>query len=234
MSNQICSYYNVGYCKEKNQCSKIHPMDDCEEKCKEKTCLKRHRRSCRDRDSCIFYKSGSCEFLHENITEERQTQIDLLLKENKELKEEINKKNIQIENFGKDIADILKRVDTLEKKNVEPISSSNDLEPKEDIHIPKEKGPFQFSFQEKNEKNVFNYPYKCDNCDKVFDKKPKLKKHIDNDHTYCLLCEKVYPTQESLEFHFNVVHTTEMAKHTIEREPSYQNHKVKRVDIQFQ
>jgi hypothetical protein len=97
---------------------------------------KRHRRSCRDRDSCIFYNSGSCEFLHENITEERQTQIDLLLKENKELKEEINKKNIQFENFGKDIANILKRVDTLEKKNVEQISSSNDFKLKEDIHIP--------------------------------------------------------------------------------------------------
>ena len=89
-------------------------------------------------------------------------------------------------------------------------------------------------FQDKNATNVFAIPYKCDNCDKVFDKKPKLKKHIDNDHTYCLLCEKVYPTQESLEFHFDAVHTTEMAKHTIEREPSYQNHKVKRVDIQFQ
>ena len=132
--------------------------------------------------------------------------------------------NNQIENFGKDIAIILKRVDTLEKKNVEQIGSSNDLEPKEDIHIPKEIVPFQFSFQEKNEKNVLNFPYKYDNCDKVFDKKPKWKKHIDNDHTYCLFCEKVYPTQESIEFHFDTVHTTEMAKHTMEREPSYQNH----------
>ena len=40
-------------------------------------------------------------------------------------------------------------MDTLEKKNVEQIGSSNDLEPKEDIHIPKEIVPFQFSFQER-------------------------------------------------------------------------------------
>ena len=120
MSNQVCSYYNVGYCKEKNECSKIHPIDDCEEKCKDKTCLKRHRILCRDKESCIYYKSSACEFIHENVTEERQTQIDLLMKENKELKEEINKKNIQLENFSKDIVNILKRVDALEnKKNLQ-------------------------------------------------------------------------------------------------------------------
>ena len=57
---------------------------------------------------------------------------------------------------------------------------------------------FQFMFQDKNATNVFANPYKCDNYEKVFNKKPKLKKHIDTDQTYCLSCEKVYPTQESL------------------------------------
>ena len=69
---------------------------------------------------------------------------------------------------------------------------------------------------------------------KYLTKKPKWNKPIDNDHTYCLLCEKVYPTQESLEFHFHAVHQTGMAKHTIERELSYQNYKVKNIDFQFQ
>ena len=87
MSHLICSYYNVGYCKEKNQCSKIHPMDDFEEKCKEKTCLRDTEDHAGTGIVVFFYKSGSCEFLHENVTEERQTQIDLLLKQNKELKE---------------------------------------------------------------------------------------------------------------------------------------------------
>ena len=88
-------------------------------------------------------------------------------------------------------------------------------------------------FQDKNATNMFANPYKCDNCEQVFDKKSKLKKHIDNDHTYCVLCEKVYPTQESLEFLFEAVHKTGMAKHSMEIEPSYQNHKVKKVDIQL-
>ena len=81
MSNQVCSYFNVGYCKEKNKCSKIHPIDDCEGKCKEKTCLKRHRRLCSDGGS-FFYQSNSCEFIHENIAEEGPAHTDLLIKEN--------------------------------------------------------------------------------------------------------------------------------------------------------
>ena len=185
-------------------------------------------------ESCIYYKSSSCEFIHEYITEERQTQIDLLMKENKELKEEINQKNIQIENFSKDIFNILIMVDALENKKVWTNKFFDGPWTKKNISIPKKKVSFQFIFQHKNETNVFDNPYKCANCDQVFDKKPKLNMHIDNDHKYCLLCEKVYPTQESLEFHFDAVHKTGLAKHTLEREPSYQNHKVKKVDFQFQ
>ena len=85
MSYIVCSYYNVGYCKKNYECSKIHPIDDCEENAK-KNCLKRHRRLCRDKDSCIYNKSTSCEFIHETMTEERQAQIDMLMKENNELK----------------------------------------------------------------------------------------------------------------------------------------------------
>ena len=136
MSNQVCSYITVWYCKEKNECSKIHPVDDCEEKCKEKTCLKRHRRLCRDRERCIFYKSNSCEFVHEKITEEGPAQIDLLIKENNKLKEEISTENIQIESLSKDIVNILKRVDALEQKKSEQLSSSSDGEQKESVNTP--------------------------------------------------------------------------------------------------
>ena len=64
---------------------------------------------------------------------------------------------------------------------------------------------------------------------KYLTKKAKLTKHIDNDHTNRILCEKVYPTQKSLEFHFEAVHKTGMAKHSMERKPSYQNNKVKKL-----
>ena len=42
--------------------------------------------------------------------------------------------------------------------------------PYNDSTIPHKKVPFQFMIQDKNATNVFDNPYKCDNCDKVFDK----------------------------------------------------------------
>ena len=63
------------------------------------------------------------------------------------------------------------------------------------VNTPQKKVPFQFMFQDKNKTNVFANPYKCEYCDKEFDKKLKPKKHINNDQIYCLLCEKIYPTQ---------------------------------------
>ena len=37
-------------------------------------------RLCRDKDSCIYNKSNSCELIHDNITEERQAEVDPLKK----------------------------------------------------------------------------------------------------------------------------------------------------------
>ena len=89
----------------------------------------------------------------------------------KKLKEEISKKNIQIESLSKDIANILKGVDALEQKKSEQLSPLCDAEQWEKVNTPQEMVPFQFMFQDKNATNVFANPYKCDNCDKVFDKK---------------------------------------------------------------
>ena len=36
MSLEVCFYYNVGYFKEKEACTKIHSTEDCKNKCKEK------------------------------------------------------------------------------------------------------------------------------------------------------------------------------------------------------
>ena len=85
-------------------------------------------RLCRDKESCIFNKTNSCEFINDNITEEIQAKIYLLMKENKELKEEITEKNFQIKTLSNDVVIILKRVDALEQKESEQISRSSDLE----------------------------------------------------------------------------------------------------------
>ena len=96
MSNEVCSFYNVGYCKLKNKCSNIHSSEDCANKCKEKTCPKRHRIVCRDREHCIYQRSNSCEFNCEEEMSNKEAQIISQSQENKELRKEITNKNVQI------------------------------------------------------------------------------------------------------------------------------------------
>ena len=112
---------------------------------------------------------------------------------------------------------IVERIEILEikaKQKVipEPTFKAPHPIPKETQNTSIEKVPIQFSFTDTNQTNVFNNPIKCDNCDKVFDKKPKKtqqnKKHIDNDQAHCLLCK----TQDSLKNHFEAVHKKIVSK----------------------
>ena len=65
------------------------------------------------------------------------------------MKEELSKKNIQNKSFGKDIDNILKRVDALEQKKSEHLISSCDAEQKEGVNTPQKIVPFQVMFQDK-------------------------------------------------------------------------------------
>ena len=57
-----CEHYDRGYCKEKNNCPKIHPNIICGGNCEDKrTCMKRHQIPCKNSPSCTW---KSCEFSH--------------------------------------------------------------------------------------------------------------------------------------------------------------------------
>ena len=65
MSQHKCEYFNKGYCKQKDKCSKTHPLKECDGDCNDKrTCLRRHGVSCKIINQCAFYASKSCDFLH--------------------------------------------------------------------------------------------------------------------------------------------------------------------------
>ena len=72
MSQNTCEYFNKGYCKQKDKCTKTHPLKECDGDCNDKkTCPKRHRVPWKNLKKCEFYASKSCEFLHvEHIREE--------------------------------------------------------------------------------------------------------------------------------------------------------------------
>ena len=258
MSDEVCSHYNVGYCKQKNECSKFHPSEDCENKCKEKTCLKRHRRICRDTESCIYHKSNTCEFIHEVKMDNKESQIHLLTQENKELREEIINKNILIEKLSKDMANILMRVEALEKEkslnviqsnynaNTQVVESSwifssnnvtnaiNDDSDELNCYICKKGFYSNKELRDHNnlihEGNKSNELLKCKNCSEKFKEKSELENHIKIQHATCSLCDQVYSTKESLIFHISAVHEKVNNKHVLEKEPSFKNHKLKRTD----
>ena len=58
----VCKHYNVGYCKFKAKCMFLHPTEECDNKCKRITYLKRHRKVCKLRNYC---KKKKNEFKHD-------------------------------------------------------------------------------------------------------------------------------------------------------------------------
>ena len=70
--------------------------------------------------------------------------------------------------------------------------------------------------------------YKCDYCSSTFEEKSELSVHMTERHTTCTYCRKLFSTPKVLEIHIQAIHKKENMKHTIEREPSLKDHKMKR------
>ena len=91
----MCPHYNIGYCKYKKKCSKVHAKVDCpDQKCQNKKCQQRHRKYCRYGAECIFKVKSTCEFKHENELHEKQMHSHnekekQLIAESKSLEEDI-------------------------------------------------------------------------------------------------------------------------------------------------
>ena len=77
----VCKHYNVGYCKYKAKCMFLHPTEECDNKCKRITGLKRHRKICNHGDYCKHKQK--CEFNHD----QKSDTIDQI----SELKRAVNK-----------------------------------------------------------------------------------------------------------------------------------------------
>ena len=62
--------YDKWFCKKKDKHESLHRSTVCNRCDDKRLCTKRHRISCRNGPSCIYYKSNSCEFLHGIYNEE--------------------------------------------------------------------------------------------------------------------------------------------------------------------
>ena len=70
--------------------------------------------------------------------------------------------------------------------------------------------------------------YKCDQCDNMFNNMQEVPLHIVEHHLKCKTCARIFPNIKSLKVHITAIHSKGSLKHTIEREPSLKNHKVKK------
>ena len=123
ISQSKCVYYDKGFCKEKEQCSKEHPSANCDGQCTDKrTCPLRHRKLCKNGDHCIFSESDSCEFLHDtekitegkNVKETIDTQIINLTSINISLENKIislEKENSQLKTRNNILSDKINAID---------------------------------------------------------------------------------------------------------------------------
>ena len=126
ISQSKCVYYDKGFCKEKEQCSKEHPSANCDGQCTDKrTCPLRHRQLCKNGDRCIFHESDSCEFLHDTeknsegknvkeIIENIETQIINLTSSNNSLESiiiDLEKENSQLKTRNNILTDKINAID---------------------------------------------------------------------------------------------------------------------------
>ena len=73
-----CKWWNRGFCREKENCSFIHEIEDCQEHlkggCTNKECKTlRHRKCCKyfnSEEGC--YRGSNCQYLHVIITKEKE------------------------------------------------------------------------------------------------------------------------------------------------------------------
>ena len=73
--------------------------------------------------------------------------------------------------------------------------------------------------------------YECDVCWAPISTKSMIRKHKRNDHYQCKKCEKFCKDKFTLDEHMIQIHIENSRKHTLEREPSLRNHKLKKTDL---
>ena len=120
-SSEKCSFYNRGYCKSKEDCTKAHNDEVCDDlECEEDQCPKRHPYECKYGIRCRFNKKKECEFSHvtpviddrkiEALKQEFSNKMSKLEKTYISMQKELEEKNLEIVELNKKIDDIKKLV----------------------------------------------------------------------------------------------------------------------------
>ena len=171
MEDNVCHFYNSGYCKFQKNCKFFHSKERCEGECSGKNCRKRHPKLCKFGEKCR--RKVSCEYRHNHEPKESnlkdqikalQVLVEELVKENKETK-------AKVFNLEKELTFVNKRTD----------QNKPSMSVKKVVTKEKEKKKMQVNDERKeHEKNTGEKKQiiKCDECGKKFSQQGYMEDHM--------------------------------------------------------
>ena len=132
VSDILCKFYNMGYCKYQDKCSFKHSTEICVEvKCKKQKCIKRHPKKCR-----FFFLRGFCKFKNDCMFSHKafaspeiqsfQAEIERVKKENSDLRErkkaleaDLNGKKEKIDDLQEEVKEMKVKLSNVESEYLE-------------------------------------------------------------------------------------------------------------------
>jgi hypothetical protein len=206
-----CKYHNVGYCKYKDNCKFSHPSAECENKCQQKMCMKRHIKLCRYGMKCRLKEK--CAFKHNEIKKVNVDSADTIAALENVVKDLLDYKT----KSEKKIANLESQLDTIK---VKLSREHNDIaEMKKEFKGLKSKfgllkisqknqGPDKLDVKEPEKQKEFS----CDQCEVTFKTENDVRVHKEFAHLNtepveikCKYCN--YKTVEfAMETHVDKVH----------------------------
>ena len=195
----LCKHNQMGYCKFRDKCNKIHENDICEKQaCNPSKCRKRHPKLCKHFSQRLVCRYGKdCGYKHQetdgNIKPE---QFNALNEDIKNLKAEVD----VLKNTIKTLSSI-KQEGNLIKKSVEKLKEEIKKIKAENCNIIKKLTYIEKEFEdehdeesdnesvEESEQDLFQIEmvnnemvWACNLCDEGFDSSEELNKHMLQEH----------------------------------------------------
>ena len=207
----ICKYNQLGYCKFKASCKKIHNYEVCQEKCNcgNESCSKRHPKDCKN-----LARSGKCRFGDDcSYNHEATNNVKEQIQINQVVANIIKKHEYEMHTMREDIHQLKKVITNMEEKNkpviIIPSSPTNT---EKEIQIVKEVslniGDTAKTAEGEIARTDDLYFY-CIVCSHICKTEKTLANHMNKKHKQIKLCDncpEIFTTLEELQSHKQSVH----------------------------
>ena len=220
---EICQYHHRGFCKNKEDCTKIHFDKVCDDAdCSEKDCYKRHPNPCKFGFRCKFYKLKKCLFSHVSHAPADDDKVKAIFKtfnnkfekvenEMKKMQNDLKEKDVKIQYLQEKFESLTKSLNKIEKNEKEDVSK---LDKKMEALVNKmEENDKSNKAMFSNLEDVKN-KFKCEKCKFSTSSEHGLKTHMTKKHKkkeviksfphQCTLCDEVLKDLKEYKKHMSM------------------------------